>query len=66
MLKKPSHASLFGDSSLDDAVKAAKESSKTDDSLVQFRMNSIASIMVLNLISPGEWIAFKIGQNFQL
>ena len=32
--KKPSHACIFGGTSLDDAVKAARESSKTDDSLV--------------------------------
>ena len=31
---KPSHACVFGGTSLDDAVKAARESSKTDDSLV--------------------------------
>ena len=32
--KAPSNVSLFGGASLDEAVKAAKESSKTDDSLV--------------------------------
>ena len=31
---KPSHACVFGGASLDEAVKAARESSKTDDSLV--------------------------------
>ena len=51
---------FVGDSSLDDADKAAKESSKTDDSFVHFLMESIASIMVL--ISPGDCLTIKVGQ----